>query len=325
MTDWTLNDWIPRANLTAWHFVEDDPALISDFSGNSRDLEATGDEPELQADILNGQPALYFDGTQDQLLTYTGSVTMKHAFVLAAFEESAFAQYRGLLTGLSANWLLTGSNSGTKMVHHGAATPSSYFKGGVSFGSSDMQAPMNGEFRLIEAVAHESHKTFNGIQVGRNGDDTTYRMKGWWADQVIYSTPQTAEARRKIYEYFATRYHVWELDADAANVWPFQPNWARPIASDKLVLASQTVSGSRKSRSKSAAKDAFEIKFDTRTAEEYDAARAFWNEHYPGTPFIYRDEAFSPARDRLVQFVSPIVMQQNSYHDIDYTFQLLEV
>lgn len=328
MTDWTQQHWIPRKDLVAWHFFDPDDStvsLIHDYSGNARDLEATGDNPDEDTDVLPGHSTLYFDGTEDQFLTNNGSVTMKHAFVLAAFEESAFAQYRGLLTGLSGNWLLTSQNSGTKMVHHGAASPLKYYKAGVLHGSADMQAPMNGSFALIEAVADESMKTFDGIQVGRNAADTTYRMKGWWADQVIYSTEQTGEDRRKIYEYFATRYNIWEQNAGGLKVWPFQPNWPSGGVYDKLTLTSTTVSGSIKARSKSTAKDALQLVFEDRSVEEHAAARAFWNEHYPGTSFVYRDETLTPAVDRIVKIIAPLNAQKAGYHEVTYTLQLLEV
>lgn len=325
MTDW--KKFIPMNNLVTAHWYEagvSADGTLNDYSGNNRHLTAATNKPVLTANVFKGHAGWYFNGSHDPM-AWSGSVTMTHVFILASFEESAFTQFRGLLTGLSANWLLTSKNAGDEMLHHAAATPQTYYKDGVLFASAGMKAPMSGSFAIIEAVAHPSFTSFNGIQIGRNGNDATYLHRGHVVGSLIYSVEQAGEDRRSVYEYFASRYFAWQKNSSGLDVWPFQPEWGYGLISDKIVLSSRTVSNARKARSKSAATDGLTLVFEERTDEEYIAARKFWDEHYPGTQFIYRDDALSPALDRTVWAVSPIVVNKwDGPNKITYTIELLE-
>ena len=108
-------------------------------------------------------------------------------------------------------------------------------------------------------------------------------------------------------------------------MWPFNPNWSRPLTTGKRVLSSVSVSGAFKARTKGTRKIGIEPTFETRSPEEYQTAVEFWDDHYPGTSFIYRDAAFSPAVDTEMRFTSDLPQTAADTRDVTYSFQAEEV
>lgn len=336
-TVWTKGDFIPRSGLIAWHAADTaaNGMEIDDASGNGRHLN-TGPfttPPDFVLDVINGLPALEFDGVNHDPLKWASVIpNVRNAFVVAAHSDAAFpaggAGNGGLLTGVTAGNILVGNVSSTRFFdfNFDSFGPYSYSRRDVKFPETDMQAAFNNNISIFEvAIGGGGGIALDGIQVGRQVDVVDRIWKGYWCEQIIYSRVLEATERQQVYEYLAMKYRLWRQVSSGLDVWPFQPQWQRSLTNDKLVLRSGAVSGAVKARSKSAAKKGFEASFENRRAEEYDAARAFWDLKYPGTPFIYRDDAFTPARDAEVLFTSSLPQQAGSYHDINYGFQCLEV
>lgn len=328
MTDWTKLGVVPRSGLIAWNGYkagESTNAIISDLSGNGRDLDATGaDPPALQMDVINGQPAWYFNGTDDALL-WSGNITTKHLFVLAAFEDAAFADYQGLYSNEDQNSgdILVSNPTGTNLFDFSGSLTYSYRKNDVLLANNAQAAPMGGQFGLIE-VSSATGWAANGIQIG-DQQSLGRKFKGWYAESIAYSTVLSDVQRQMVYEYFAMKFYMWRKVASGLDVWPFQANWAYPFPTDKAVIASRSINGAFKAREKRPAKDAWELSFAGRSPEEVDAAKAFWDAKHPGTSFIYRDDAYSPSRDSEVLFASGISRQVNGFRDIDYDLTIEQV
>jgi len=336
-----IDSLIPRSGLLAWHAADAITSvahggivtIMPDKSGNGRDVECDASYPTLSTNYINGKPAVIFSGANDPLSTTT-SILVKHAFVVAAYSDAAFPavgganEYAGLLSGVSAGnlGLLVGNPSSTRFYDFDWESMGTYTyrRRDVAFAENNLQAAFNNAISIFE-ISLSGGWGLNGIQFGRDRVATTRKWKGPFCESLLYSEIKTGSDRLDIYEYLAMKYLLWKRVASGLDVWPFQPNWGRPLATAKRILSSTAVSGAYKSRTKSTAKKAFEPQFESRWPEEYDAAHAFWNAKYPGTSFIYRDYAFSPERDTTVRFASDLPQQANDYRDINYSFQAVEV
>lgn len=333
-TKWTDGDFIPKSGLLAWHAADTatDGQTVEDASGNNRTLDSGfgSTPPDLVPDVINGLPAIVFDGSTHDPLQYTGSVTPKHCFVVAAHEDPAFPAGAlgngGILTGLASTAILIGNAESTRFfdLNLDSVGAFKYRRRDAEFAEGNMQAAFDGNISIFE-VENPAGYPLTGLQIGRDRDFATRLWKGPWCEHLIYSRVLEDIERAMVMEYLAMKYHLWRQTTAGKNVWPFQPDWGRPLNQDKLVLSSTTVSGTRKARSKSSSKKAFELSFTDRSPEEYDAALAFWDEHYPGTSIVYRDDAFVPGRDTEALITSPLSQSAQGYRQIGYGVQLVEV
>lgn len=319
-----LTTLVPKRDLIAFHRCvvgEAANGSAPDYSGNARTLVQGSSPPVITPNILNGRAGWYFDGTKNPL-AWSGSVTPKHVFVLAAAEESTFTQYRGLLSGLAAGNWLTANNSGTTFFTFGSEYD--YLSDDVAYADFDWQAPRGLVPAIIE-VTHPGGIAMDGIQIGQQLIDATRKWKGYYFADLLFAEIQTGINRFAVFEYFAMEWLKWRKVASGLDVWPFQPNWSQPVSVDKTVLASNAVSGAYKGRTKTTAKRGVQLSFENRWEEEADAARAFWDTKYPGTSFIYRDDGYTPPRDTEVRFASAFAYKQDGYLDSTYGFQLVQV
>lgn len=336
-TKWTTGDWIPRRGILGWHSADTAFAVtnaidLPDIAGSVGTLYgAINNSPAVVPNVQNGYAALRFNGTTSRgSASLAGSFNIKHAFVVAGHNGEDFGStYRGLLTTSSAavtpNIILTG-NTGNSTTFFDYAWVGDYQfrRFGVPFAANASPGSFNGEIGVFE-VSRTGGMLLDSIQIGMDRNFFDRVWDGDWFEQILFDRVLSENEVRMVYEYFAMKYNLWKRDATDLDIFPFQPNWARGLTGDKVVLASRSVSGATKARSKSAAKKSFEASFEDRLVEEYDAAYAFWDQKYPGTSFIYRDDAFSPARDTEVLFTSPFPQQQAGYNQINYALQFLEV
>lgn len=323
-TNWASLKPIPTENLEAWHQVESGSSTSTfapDFSGKGRHLTVgAGNSPVLGPTTLNGESGYYFNGSRDPLVWSGGSILTTHVFIIMAFEKAAFSGFEGVVSGVNQGDILVANDSGSNFYNFGASEE--YRKSDVPYVSSNMQAPMAGGFALVEMTVSGGGWSMDGLQIGKQRSSFARLLQGWYMGSMIYSAIQTGHKRVAILEYVAARFQLWPKVASGLNVFPFQPDWSGNLPASKLILESTAVSGKTKSRSKSTAKREFDLGFSTRRAEEYDATFAFWNSHYPGQPFIYRDYGFDPSRDTEVTIISDLDAQRNSYHDINYAFRV---
>lgn len=326
---------IPTSGLLAWHKYkagESGSHIIYDYSGNSRHISCSiGNEPVLTTNVINGRPAWYFNGSRDPLV-HTGTLTPKHIFVVAAYADATFpvsggaGEYAGLLSGKDTanSAILIGDPTTTKFYDAGYGSTHEYRKRDVLLANSNMQAGMSNNFAIYE-LRYPTGWSLDGIQVGKDRTFTNRKWKGYFVEQVMFSRVLASWEIHDVYEYFAIMFKLWKQTAADLNVFPFQPNWSRPLTTAKRVLSSVSVSGAFKGRSKGTRKIGIEPTFESRTPEEYATAVEFWDDHYPGSSFIYRDEAFSPAVDTEMRFTSDVPQTALDTRDVTYSFQAEQV
>jgi hypothetical protein len=326
-----IEQWVTKSGLLAWHKYEagvSTNGLCNDYSGNGRHLVRARDPPTLTADVLNGQHGWHFDATKNPLM-YTGAtVTSKHVFILASYDDATFNEFRSLLagaSGTSSQYLLLGDSGTDHFVDPGIGANFTYRKSDILYADNNAKAPMDGAFALIE-VQMPSGYDLSDIQVGNADGLSNHAWKGYFVEQMIYSRVLSDNERHDIYEYIAMKFLLWKQNSAGLNVFPFQPNWGQPLSHSKRVLSSSAVSGAYKARSKSTQKKSIQPQFESRIAEEYDTAVAFNDEHYPGSTFIWKDDGFSPARETEMRFLSDVQMTRSEdFNDKDYNFQAVEV
>ena len=325
---------IPKRGLEAWH--ESDTVTLSssnvtamyDKTGNGLTLTCPSNYPTIGTTNILGRtiPVVSFDGTQNPLQS-ADAPTSKHFFVVASYADATFgANPPGLLTDLSTLPILVGTGSGSTFIdltsYYGSYT---YKRRDVVFAAGSMSASMSGAISIFEVVI-PSGAALDGIQIGRDRATSNRKWKGSFILDLVYSRVLAADEVLSVYEYIAMRYLVWKRVSSGLDVWPFQPEWGFNAPASKRVLSSTSVSGEFKGRTKGAAKQGFAPRFEARWPEEFDAAKVFWDTKNPGTPFIYRDAAFSPARDNTVRFTGEALDRQSiDYRDINYAWQAVEV
>lgn len=324
---WNKMNIVPQSSLEAWHMYEEGVSsniLVQDYSGHGRHLTVgAGNSPVLTDGIINGLPAWYMNGSRDPL-TYTGSVTAKHIFIVASYELAAFPGYKGLLSSLSAGNMLTSNNSGDKFYQFGAGYK--YRMADLGYSLDNQKAPMNGTFAVIELVLPGAGSALDGLRVGQEAADTARRWKGWFAELLVYSTEQSDLVRCRLYEYFAMRYKLWQKTASAQNIFPFPSNRSRNIEIDREHYLSDPYSGSSKALIRGDFIQASQWPFALRLQAEYEAAESFHQEHYPLTHFVMRDWRFTPPRDVVSRFSSPLREQGSDVtYRFNYSFDTIEV
>lgn len=336
-----IEQLIPKTGLECWYEANGITGVADggnvtawpDKSTHGRDMACVSNYPTFDANAINGLPAIVWDGTQKPL-NVTDAFTAKHLFVIGAYADAAFpagggpGEYAGLVSGIDNTGvaLLVAKPSDTKFFDFSYETYGDYryYIRGVRHPANDQVAPMSGGIAVME-IRYPPGFSLAGIQMGHDRKFTNREWKGPGVALWAWSRELAEFEVRDVYEYAAVIYHLWQQNDAGLDIWPFQPNWARPLAIDKPVLSSVSVDRSRKSRSKGSAKKGVQLQFENRSPEEYDAAVAFWDAKYPGTSFIYRDLAFSPARDTEMVFTAGIAQQSADTRDITYTIQAEEV
>lgn len=223
---WNTLGLVPRTNMQFWHQYEAGVSgheIAHDYSGNARNMTTDiGDtNPVLTGPAVYGQPAWYFDGVNTDPLKWVGGpVTLRHYFVLAAHDDAAFNEFRGLMSGAGAGsgTVLVSNNGGTTFFNLGFTGAFEYRKSGVSYVQTNQQAPMSGRFELLEVVIPDS-TILTGLQVGKQMDFALRLWKGWWAGHMGFSTVQNFTARRRILLYYSLRYGVHTVSGSTIQLF----------------------------------------------------------------------------------------------------------
>jgi hypothetical protein len=205
--DWTQTGLVPTDGLEFWYqykLGESDSTIITDASGNARDLAAASFSPTLEANVLNGQPGWYFDGTSEPFI-YTGAITATHVFVVASSDEATFGTFRGLVSAPTTNWGLVGDTAGTKFFNLSGSVL--YRKNDVSYAATNMQAPMSGAFALIEWL-DPAGEVLDGIQIGQQTSFTARRWLGYFVEAIGFNRELDWIERRRMMLHFNLRYRL---------------------------------------------------------------------------------------------------------------------
>jgi hypothetical protein len=237
-TIWHELGIVPTTGLQFWHSYEAgvvSGAFISDPSGNDRHLFSSGTTPVLQTNVFYGQPGWYINGsTTVPLATATDdSIPLRHYFILAAYEDTAFDLNRGLVSGHTANDLLTSNNSGTKFFDLSFGAGFEYRKSNVIYTEANQQAPMS-NFELIEVVLPVG-SALDGLQIGRQRDIAGRIWKGWFIDHMGFDAILTARQRRRVLLYYSLRYGV-HIGSDIPLYFPSSDLIGTGVVSDGGVI-----------------------------------------------------------------------------------------
>lgn len=321
MSIWAQMNCIPRAGLEMWNHHEAGVSTnghMADYSGNARHLTVGSNQPVITPDVINDEPAWYWDGTKSGLQNGT-TINAKHIFLLAGHELAAFTQQRGLLTGVTSGDALLSEASGTKFVN---SSPTLYRRNGVTFAAANMQAPMV-SVGILEAVFSAGISP-NGTVLGEHGSVGGRRWKGWATDLIVYSRVLSEIEVYHIYRYYAWRYWLWQISG-GLNVWPFLANKSRGYEQDREYYLSEPYSGETTALLRGEPKESFLLSFTNRTQAEFLAARQFHRTHYPNTKFVYRDHRFRPYRETVVKFTSQLREQGSDVSmRFNYSFEISE-
>lgn len=320
---WKNMNVVPMADIEMWHQYEAGVSghnIIYDYSGKNRTITCgAGNAPVLTPNVYNSQPGWYFNGSRDPL-AWSGSVTLKHVFILMSLDEATFTTERGVLSGLTAGDILVTNSSGTYFYDLSADT---YRKSDVVYPAASQSAPVNGAFALVEIV-YNAGVSMDGLQVGKQRT-LARNHKGYFFEQLGYSGIKNDFERLRIYRYFAMRYQAWPKVASGLNVFPFPADRVNGQELDREHYLSEPYDGDLKALVRGDFKSGFECPFTLRIEPEYNAAVAFYKEHYPLTNFILRDYRYIDPRDTQVRFGSSVKEQgSNVTYRFNYTFDTIQ-
>lgn len=203
---------VPTSGLAAWHKIEigfTGHDIIYDYSGNNIHVSTPNTPPQVQSNVLNGNPAMYWSGTAKPLLSTT-PVSVQHVFLVAAYDGAAFAGNEGLISNPTFVGVLTGAGAATTKfedLDSGEFGAYVYKKNSTVFAAGNHQAPMGlANTSLIEIVFTSLDSFDTGLQFGQNIDNTARKWKGWLFESIIYQSALTATEIAKIYLYFNIKY-----------------------------------------------------------------------------------------------------------------------
>lgn len=211
---WRDTGLVPQDGIIAWHGYDEVTSnndTIDDLSPNARDLINASSPPVLTQNVINGYPAWYFDGTKNPLF-FTGAISLRHTFILGSAQDASFSTYRGLLSGYTSGDVLVSEPSGTKFTDLGLGANYVYRKGGKVYANNDLQAPVNGQFALMEVQHPVGAQSLDGIQVGQQKTFTTRLWKGHFVEQVLYNRILTDAERMRLMFYFILKFNIETAD-----------------------------------------------------------------------------------------------------------------
>lgn len=325
--DWTKANIVPRAGLEGWRQYEAGASghnIIFDYSGKNRHVNCSaGNSPVLTANVLNGQPGWYFNGSRDPLV-YNFLFPAKHIFCVASYEDATFSGNNGLLSGTTTYGIFVGDGAGTnKFFHFPEFGSYTYRKNDVSYATNNLLAPVVNNFAVLELLI-PAGITLAGLHIGQDRAFTDRKWKGYFFEDLIYSTEKNASERKLIYEYFAMRYKLWRQNADGLNIFPFVADRERNVERNRETYQSKPYSGDKKALVKDFSRS-FQLPFNLRLQQEFEAAESFHAQHHPLTDFIYEDYKYIPAKPRTINFASGITDQGSDVsHRFNYSFEAVE-
>lgn len=187
--------------------------VCNDYSGNARHIVQATDPPVLTANVFAGKYGWHFDATKNPLM-YTGAtVTPKHIFILASYDDATFNEFRALLSGASGasgQYLLLGDNGTDHFVDPGLGANFAYRKNDIAHPDNDAKAPIDGTFALIE-VQMPSGFTLDDIQVGNADGLSNHAWKGYFVEMFMYDRVLTDAERQSILLYFNLEFQLHSL------------------------------------------------------------------------------------------------------------------
>lgn len=294
---WSKRQIVPVPDMLFWNALDEaeDATEIQDYSGNERNLTVASSAPVLQSDILNGQKAVYFDGTKNPL-KFTENITLKHLFLIAAYDGATFTGNEGLISGVGAGSILLGNGAGTNKFANLGFGDFVYRKNDVQLIESNQLAPVAGNIQILELVFPAGY-SLDGIQIGQDITNTGRKWKGWWFEQIGYGAVKSWFDRMRVYRYFASKFHLWRELADGTKIFPFPNNHQSPFTPLRYKIQSPPLpNGKIKTRVKGSKLQAFDFNYATRAQYEADAIDEFETDYFDGRVIAVENNSFYPPR-----------------------------
>ncbi len=290
---WMRGEIVPKKALRAWHALDNakNALTVADFSLNERDLVAGANPPVLQQNILNGNSAVYFDGTNTPL-QWQGTLLVQHLFLVVKIDGETFNGYEGIFSDIASHSLLFGGGPGqSKFYNLGIGQLVKYRKNSADFPETDLQAPMN-EFGIIELFFPQGLYV-DGLQIGQDLKNVSRKFKGYFVEQLVYSEEKTSCERMKIYEYFAQKFNLWRKNTDNLSIFPFPFNRSSELNETDLVEISEAEGLRGRDRIVRYLDDepiiGYNLHFEIRRMLELQTARNFLREHRVHIPYWIED------------------------------------
>ena len=206
---WKNCGLIPTSGLAAWNMYEagvSQNEAIYDYSGNGRTLSCSIlGAPTLQANVINGQAGWLFGGAAEPLIS-PGITTIRHAFLLISCTDALFDEFRGVLSDTVAGFIRTGNTGSDNFFDTSASFGSTYRKTNVIYPNANQNAPVGGAFALIEVAIPLGAVFVNGIQIGQQEGFAARKHKGYFVEQLLYSSVKSQIDRERIMLYFNLKF-----------------------------------------------------------------------------------------------------------------------
>lgn len=316
ITPWVDSGIVDRSGMAFWHSVvsaETGNSIVYDYSGNNRHASTAGDtvdspvnNPAVVGDAINGEPAIYFDGTDTPLKAPAFTMTLYQIFILAKFDGAAFTGYNGIFS-TAALPILFGNNTGSTVFfdnNYFEASGYIYRKNGTVYAEENLAAPMN-EFALLELTFPTGFPVTTGIQYGRDRDFTARRWLGWFVDAMGFTSLRTDSQLARIRQYYRTKYDLADMPLafpDAVNI---QKNYARfydkPLEWDEATKSHKYQDGGQSfNETGTVPPRRWEVIFNATTAQK-TVFDAFNNAARRSRPFTFTDKFGTTWSDVYIQ------------------------
>jgi hypothetical protein len=220
--------------------------------------------------------------------------------------------------------LLVGENGTDRFFDVSGSETFDYRKGELLYAHANQKAPMSGKAAVIE-LQIPGGVILDAIQIGKQTSFSRL-WKGYFFEEICYSSILNDLGRQRIYEYFAMRYQIWSQTAAGLDVYPFAANRTRAVDDDVENYLSTPYTGDPKSLVRGSLVGAYDLPYVLREQAEFKAAKAFFKQHRPVTPFVFRDYRFYPYEEVAVRFTSSIKEQGSDVtYRFNYTFSVTEL
>lgn len=332
-TEWKNTGLVPTSGLLAWHMYEAGASghhIIFDYSGNGRTIDSpTLNAPVLTSNVLYGYPGWYFDGASStEPLNWSGSLTVKHGFVLASHQDAAFNLNRGLLTGETSGDILVSNNSGTDFFDISGTVPDfGYRKSDVLYAQNNQEAPMGGQAELLE-FASSTGIGLDGIQVGKQRNLANRVWKGFFFEQLLYDRILTSVEKDRIKLYFNLKFSQWRVGLPfyfpSDDILEYRPRRSRFYAEPpRYQDITDSYEFEDRGRTFNEVADEpprrWEYQYLRRPPEQALIFDAFWDQARTANPFIFRDKSGVEWSDvRIESYNRQHQKHLSMFNDIDF-------
>lgn len=332
----TGSDMVPKTGVVFWHEAQRlayadvaNVSAIPDLGRNAIDLACSSAYPTFDIDAANGKPAVHFAGTSNPLISAAGAMTgktIRHLFVIAAYEDATFSGNNGLIGPINAgSEVLKGNGStATKFHDQGYGGVFTYRKGNNILANSNELAPMSNAIRILELVKTDG-LMMDDLQIGKHYGSTD-KWKGLWVMDLAYDRVLNDQERYSIYIYIAQVLNIWQQDVNGYDVFPFYSNRAVSLEAAQERYLSEPYNGDPVALERGTLRDALSLNFTLRSQAEFDAAKLFYRTHQTPTRSAFRDFRYYPPKDRVVRITSNLRERgDDTSLRFNYSFDVQEV